>query len=105
LVRSFVRTAKTHLLQATCQVGSPAGTRPSTCRQAHTGLTPEAPAELDGLRVGQLDLDDGQTCAVDPGWEEQVFTLSGGVRDTCRGILVTAQPPPSLWPCRTCVGA
>jgi len=96
LVRRFVWTAKTHLPQATCQVGSPAGTPPSTCHRAHTGLTPEAPAELDGPRVGQLDLDDGQTCAVDPGWEEHVFTLSGRVRDTCRGILVTAQPPPSL---------
>jgi DnaA family protein len=84
-------TGKTHLLQAACRTAADLRAAAVYLPLSHPGVDPTA---LDGLeRADRVALDDVDTVAGDASWETALFNLYNRLRDTGRGLLVSADGP------------
>jgi len=84
---------KTHLLQATCQLADEAGRRSVYLPLRELGA--HEPGLLEGLEEFDLiALDDLQSVAGDPDWEQALFALYNGARDAGRAVLIAADSSP-----------
>ncbi len=90
-------TGRSHLLQAACGAAAEAGREAAYVPLArHRELAPEILAPRP--RIALVCLDDLQTVAGAPAWEEALFGLFNRLRDAGATLMVTADRPPAALP-------
>lgn len=84
-------SGKTHLLQAACREATRQGRIAMYLPLGHPALTPEALEAVE--RADHLAVDEIQSRADDPGWEQALFGAYNRLRDAGRRLLVAADVP------------